>query len=184
MFYKAFFQAGLWYIQDLYGSGGTVVPFHVWVSRGVRKNNFIKWMGLIDKTRRLNKDVLEPVNGEPNQLSLFSEGPVCAMANIIICDKLLQRQTGDHAQVPKVSKYIEDVTDIEWSNIYVRGNKTPPDTKTKDFQYRFMQDLLSNRYWLHKWQVTDSATCLYCNIKTETISHLFWECSDSRIFWR
>jgi hypothetical protein len=66
-----------------------------------------------------------------------------------------------------------------------RANKIPMDTKTKDFQYRFIHDILSNKYWLHKWKVKESAECTYCNhhSESETIEHLFWSCDQSQLFW-
>ena len=182
VFYVDFFRAGLWYIQDLYTNDGSVVPFDVWVKRGVKRSNLIKWMGLVKKCKHLN-NVLEPVNEEPNLLSLMSEGILGEMSNRHIYIKLLEKKTGDHLQVPRIMKYIDDVEDTEWMEAYVRGNKIPVDTKTKAFQYRFLQDLLSNRYWLHKWRSADSPICLYCNERIETIEHMFWDCNDTVRFW-
>ncbi len=188
--YRNFFEAGLWYITDLFEDDQhtIIVPFSVWVSRGVGKQNVIKWMGLVNtcKVQRLiGTNVMEPVGDEPNQISLFSEIPImsnCNNKNIYL--KLLIKKTGDLIQVPRISKYLEDTVDINWSEVYTRGNIVPIDTKTKDFQYKFIQDLLSNRYWLHKWKIVDSPICLYCKSEIETIEHMFWECSNIQEFWK
>lgn len=189
IFYREFFKAGLWYTADLYVDVQLKepIPFNTWVSRGVRKHNFIKWMGLLSKAKHLSiPAVMEPLGDEPNQLSLYSEIPIMLPKcnSKMIYQKLLEKKTGNHLQVPRISKYMDDTDNIDWSSIFIRGNKTPCDTKTKDFQYRFVQDLLSNQYWLHKWRIADSALCKYCNLNEETISHMFWECVNVQQFFR
>ena len=67
--------------------------------------------------------------------------------------------------------------------MYQRSHTIPVDTKTKDFQYRFVHDILINRYWLYKWKLKDNAKCTYCNADSETIEHMFWSCDKSQEFW-
>jgi hypothetical protein len=53
IFYKDMFQAGIWLVNDLYDDAGNIVSFTTWVNRGVLKSSLIKWMGLIQITKRL-----------------------------------------------------------------------------------------------------------------------------------
>ena len=42
-----------------------------------------------------------------------------------------------------------DAQNTNWSIVYERAYRIPMDTRTKVFQYKFLQDVLVNRYWLN-----------------------------------
>lgn len=184
LFYKELFTAGAWYITDLYRLDGTAVDFETLVSRGVGRCNLIKWMGLIEKTKRLIVLNNGP-SGEINQLVLATNVPFDQTNNKTIYNKLLLKTTQYIAEVyvPRISKYLENSQTIEWNEVYLRANQTTIDTKTKEFQYIFIHDLLSNHYWLHKWGVKDTDICQYCKTESENIVHMFWTCPTSTLFW-
>ena len=184
LFYEQLFRAGVWYISDLYGADGSAIPFETWVSRGVGRHNLIKWMGLIKKTKQMKGQCDEP-NEEGPKLSFLAKGPMNAVNTKVIYIELLAKtfpQTTE-VYVPRISKYLNNYV-INWSEVYLRASKTTMDTKTREFQYKFIHDLLSNSYWLHKWKKKDTATCQFCNMsETENIVHMFWSCHKTEEFW-
>ena len=99
-----------------------------------------------------------------------------------IYSKLNRLRTGSDVAVPKIDKYIENLESVDWSKVYSWANKVPIDTTTKDFQYKFVTDLLSNRHWLKKWKIADSAKCFYCKAHDENCIHMFWTCSHTKQF--
>ena len=187
IFYEQLFKAGAWYKRDLYETDGSVIPFQTWIARGVGRQNLMKWMGLVKKTNELNKYDDDCIDDqvEVTQLLLQSKGPIEQLSNKAIYREVLANKVPQTAKVhvPRISRYLDN-SEINWSNVYLRANKTTTDTKTKEFQYRFLQDLLSNRYWLHKWKVKDTATCHYCTCDQENIVHMFWTCQKTKEFWR
>jgi hypothetical protein len=139
-------------------------------------------MGLVRKTR--DKEINEMSHSaETVKMSLLGKGPLCKMKSFEIYKELLKVKVGQDVYVPRISLFMNDPEDIDWCQVYERANRIPMDTKTKDFQYRFIHDILSNKYWLHKWKVKESAECTYCNSESETIEHLFWSCDQSQLFW-
>jgi hypothetical protein len=181
IYYKHFREAGVWYIDDLYQSDGTPIPFKEWVSRGVNPQNVIQWMGLIQKTKHLL--VQSGKQMEVTQLAFANKGPLLEVDSKTIYSELLKVKTGAHVCEPNIVKYF--IEPVHWSDIFHRANKVPIDTKMKEFQYRFLYDLLANNYWLHKWKIKQSASCLYCTTtnQVENILHMFWECELTQQFW-
>ncbi len=47
----------------------------------------------------------------------------------------------------------------------------------------YIDNLAANAV-LHKMKLTNTNTCIFCNIEIETIEHLFWECINVKNFWR
>ena len=181
VFYNEFFKAGLWFVNDLYDCNKRVVPFSVWESRGVHRQHMLRWMGLLAATKKLAKGTHSA--DETISLTLGVEKPLANMNNKIIYQELLSGKITDVVCTPKASKYLE-TQNIRWSDVYCWAN-APMDTKTKEFQYKFVNDILANNYWLHKWGIKDSAECTYCNEgETESIRHMFWDCRNTQQFWQ
>ena len=57
------------------------------------------------------------------------------------------------------------------------------DTYTRAFQYKFLNNILVNRYWLHKWKIEKDDKCIWCNKYSDTLIHSFWECEHIKVFW-
>lgn len=57
------------------------------------------------------------------------------------------------------------------------------DTKAKEFQYKFLNDILATNYWLHKWKITSTDMCTFCANESEILQQLFWECKWARELW-
>ena len=49
------------------------------------------------------------------------------------------------------------------------------DVKSRAFQYKFVNNILKNNYWLHKWIIKD--LCTFCHSNIESLIHLFWFCN-------
>ena len=50
------------------------------------------------------------------------------------------------------------------------------DTELQWLQYRINYRILATNSYLFKIKYIDSDTCSFCNIETETITHLLWDC--------
>ena len=186
LYYEDLFAAGAWYINDLYEQDGTPVTFEKWVSRGVNKHSLIKWMGLIKKTTHMRVNRVNNNYDEALELALLSKGALSHLNSKLIYEEMLAKKIGHTVCIPRIAKYV-DTENVDWKEIYIRANKAPRDTKTKEFQYKFLHDLLSNRYWLCKWNLSDNEFCTHCgngNSNVETIQHMFWDCESMTNFWR
>lgn len=184
LYYDDLFTAGAWYIEDLYQNNGTPVPFETWIARGVSRKLLIKWVGLIRKTRQMRVYGINSIEGQ--QLSVLSKEPLMYSNSKQMYSAIIAEKYGQSACIPRISKYLDN-DNIDWKEMYLRANEFPVDTKTKEFQFRFLHDVLANRYWLHKWNMAESAMCEKCtneDVTQENIAHMFWECNDTQKFWK
>jgi hypothetical protein len=84
-----------------YESDGKAVPFEMWVRRGVRRQSLMKWMGLVQKTKKLFVNCDHP-NGEVVQLSVLNSGPIVQTNNKRLYSELLVRKTGKFVHIPRI----------------------------------------------------------------------------------
>jgi hypothetical protein len=183
VFYLDFLQSGIRYISDLYDDTGAVIPFQIWINRGVNPNKFLKWRGLISATAKCSRNAL--LFSTAIKLCIHPDKPITELNNNLLYRELLSIKTGQDVNIPKIIKYLDNNQAAPWEDIYLRGNQIPIDTKTKEFQYKFIHDILSNRYWLHKWGIVESPRCIYCDDEDniENIKHMFWTCEQTTVFW-
>ena len=162
-----------------------MISFEHWVSENLARHKNIKRMSLTSRTKSMYKRTKITETTETTDLCLCNERGILLdnMTGKDIYTNLIIR-TGSGVTVSKIAKYIENSESVDWSKVYSWANKVPIGAKTKEFQYKFVNDLLSNRYWLKKWKEADSATRCYCKAHDENIIHMVWICSHTKQFWK
>ena len=100
------------------------------------------------------------------------------LPNIYITQSFLYWQLiePDHNDVivPRIGRHCPE--DIDCKSVYNRAFKIPCNTKLQEFQYKFLNYILINNYWILKWGLKDDDICTFCNEETEDICHVFGEC--------
>ena len=84
--------------------------------------------------------------------------------------------------IPRITKYT-NLDNTDWSTHYITALTIPLDTKTREFKFKFLHDVLVNNFWLRKWSLEENNLCTFCNLMREDILHLFWHCEYVQTFW-
>ena len=71
-----------------------------------------------------------------------------------------------------------------WSQIFKKLIKTTSDTKLRWLQFRIAHSILTTNRSVSKYDNNQSHLCQFCHAHSETIQHLFWECSKVKNFWK
>ena len=58
------------------------------------------------------------------------------------------------------------------------------EVKLRWFQYRLIHRILTTNTYLYKLKYTENDLCTFCQIESESIIHLLWECKFAQIFWK
>ena len=164
MFCEELEKAGLYYVEDMYDTQGKLRQFDYWLNKGVPKTLYMMWAGLTSSVKdkfTLCTDCIvsypEPVI-KLNNINYRFE----AINSKTLYDELIKRSVGNECNIPKVVKYLtddtENYTDYEWKEVFKRIY-LPMDVKTRDFQYRFLYNILSNNHKLHMWHLKSDSLC-------------------------
>jgi hypothetical protein len=83
-------------------------------------------------------------------------------------EKLLN---SNHRVTPKIrtEKYVIIPQEDNVESVFKRCHKYVLDTSTKIFQYKFLNDILANNYWLRKWKIVEDETCTFCKNNVENM---------------
>ena len=81
-------------------------------------------------------------------------------------------------------KWEEQFQNIKWKIVYTTYIRSTISSKIRNFQYKFLTRILPTNKWLYKCKLVNSSLCDFCNMFTDSINHLFWECQHIQQFWR
>ena len=90
-----------------------------------------------------------------------------------------------HSERPKcIDKWTERLqVNLEINTIFTKLKKTTQDTRLRWFQYRLIYRILPTQRFLFLRNIADSSVCTFCGKEEETLEHLFWDCTETQIFW-
>lgn len=188
IYFEDFYKIGIKYVTDLFDGSQKVIPFNAWTRKGLPLSNFMNWAGLISASSKCKHlvDVWTSTRSQTVHL-IVSDGstvPLEGISSRFMYNLLIDLKHGYNTNVPNIAKYI-DLNNMyqPWENIYGIAHASI-DISTRDFQFRFLHDILANNYWLQKWGIRNSAACTFCNNNDENIVHLFWHCAHITTFWK
>ena len=185
--YKHFSNVGINYVNDLYRAEGVPKTFQFWLKKGLQKGDYLKWRGLIKATKKMHiwKDKTERA---PNIVCTIRAGKTEKHINEIRTKEVYMSIIGEDKNIsfdvkPQVIRYLHGTEEVNWHEIFSLIKKHTVDTKSKEFQFMFLHDILPTKYWLFKWKIEDNDRCTFCNSNTETLGHLFWDCARIKALW-
>jgi hypothetical protein len=78
----------------------------------------------------------------------------------------------------------ERINNETWNTIYYTPHLAKKkETKLKFIQMKILHRILPTNEWLYKCRLTNSKNCTFCQIYSETIEHLLWECPNTKTIW-
>jgi len=181
VFYKDLNEKGVCYIRDMYDEENKIIPFHSLITRGLKKCEWLRWHGLVNSIKHLGQGT-DSGNSEKNAQFCVDEKDIYKCTSKELYKYVMVKRHGNSIHIPKIAKYIGD-KNVDWSTVYMRPFKYIMDSRTAEFQYKFLHDILVNQYWLYKWNLTGSSICRLCKETDENIYHMFWECRHVISFW-
>ena len=76
-----------------------------------------------------------------------------------------------------------DITSTEWYSVYNKKVKQISDKNVAEFNYKLLNNLLCNDYYLSKWKIGHTMYCKVCPADIEFTQHLIYSCSNVQRIW-
>ena len=188
------FSSGMWFVGDLFQEGN-VIPFDVWLKRGVNESLRMKWYSIVRCVQNRWPVLRNNVELGSQNLSLtcgvLLEGTFVDIKDItqkIIKDILSSRKfnslmDNDHKYRIAHERFHGFMSNTDWESIFMIPRKSPVDNKTKDMQYKILMRFIPTNYLLYKMKKVNSQNCHFCIVEPETIEHLFFNCVIVKNIW-
>ena len=72
---------------------------------------------------------------------------------------------------------------LPWQKIHVLPRSDTLDSKTREFQYKFLNRIIYTSKALYEMGIVSYPTCTFCCMSEKSLEHLFIYCEISRNFW-
>ena len=189
-FNKSLFQAGLWFIGDLFNEHNKIVPFEQWVYRGVSSNSYLVWRGLVTKLVqnlniardfRSNNGITQKFIG----IKLSGNKINIQDLNMKIIKKFLVLNTKLDSEFKNTAYYNTTFGQMDsdaWAKIYVLAYLLPVNNKVIELQYKILFRLLVTNKLFYQIQIKTTPNCPICEIDTQTIEHFFFSAKKLKHF--
>ena len=84
------------------------------------------------------------------------------------------------------TKWIQQtgILEEDWFGSFALLKKTTSDTKLRWLQFRVLHSILTTNRSVSKYKNEQSDLCHFCNIASESIQHLLWQCEIVNSFWK
>ncbi len=140
VYYEDFREAGLWTIKDLY-ENRKLRNFEFWKSKGIKHSRYLEWRGLISaislKNKKFIKEDALSLNSDP--ILKISKNKEMVRAQCRDICKLLIKNIFCR---PTAEKYYPNISQEDWKKIYLIPWQCSMDTKSRAFQYSFLQRII------------------------------------------
>jgi len=186
IYWNEFQSAGIWTLGDLFNKDGSLIPFQIWQKRGIF--NYLKWRALITIANQLKRDC--DIQNCSRDKDIIFKLDVCYLnkrlliAEVnshVIYQCLLENIVGNEVINPRICKFVR--CEKDWKEVYLLPYHICIDVRSRLFQFKFLNDILANNYWLKKWNIQEHDHCTFCKTNTESLIHLFWSCLVVQDFW-
>ena len=78
---------------------------------------------------------------------------------------------------------IFDIKEVDWEKTYTLPFLCTKETKLRIFQFKLLHRRIATNSFLCKIGVKDTDKCSFCKSETESLIHLFWDCTIVKEFW-
>ena len=189
-FSKSLFQAGLWYIKDLFTENETVIPFHTWLKRGALPKDYLIWKKVVWTVNTRYEIIRTPIDnshsGSPEHfIGIFVMNHYVHLNKMLLKDikNLYTQRVFNGLKKEKryktVNQYnlqLGQVSDREWENIFLLPHTLPVENQIKEIQYKILLRYVPTNSLLYKMKKVNAPNCHICRTEVQTIEHLFYEC--------
>lgn len=181
IYWKSFMDLGIWTLSDILDKNKTIIPYEFWQLKGLHE--YLKWRTLAQIANQ-NKNLAWSDITPENSLSVTINKIVTPLEKTktkAIYKQIRDNLIGTETTIPRVQKFKRCQKD--WKKTYLISFKHFSDTKTRDFHFKFLNDILVNNYWLKKWKIKVDDKCRLCKDHSETLLHQFWKCRKIQTLW-
>ena len=183
IFYPKWHNAGFNFVHDLLTAEGNIKPFQALIDQGIDKGDWLKWQALVRIVKRESQKLSKKPEG---LIPKLGGRPLQKLDSKSLYNIFIDKDTGSENICGRFTQRYFDTAEeyVDLAKKSFLGCKVfLTDVRLKEFQFKFLHDILVNNYWLEKWKIRGDALCTFCKSETENILHMYYECHEVLLFW-
>ena len=188
IFYKQWYENGILTIADVLDDQGSFLDFDGFCRKYPNvKTNFLTYLSVLQAVPKewIRECTGSAVNLDVNQYWLNKINMGRSPSKLLYW-KLLENVVSMECKVR--SKWMEDlhrdIDDDYWESCFKQIYSCTISSNLRIFQYKFLHRIIFLNYRLHKMKIKENSLCTFCEENDETITHFFFDCQVTKLFWK
>ena len=187
LYSKQLIELGIIKLQNIVDAEGNLLTFDNLPFEVKSKTNFLYWNGLLKAIPKtwIPRLKIETTVLTHSTVPLNIKGPEkdLALLNIksLYSELLKQKITTSRSVQHFTEKY--NIDEITWKRIYKLPYDLKLNNRVKEFQYKIIHGYLATNLLLYKMKIVSSPRCNFCDLYSQSIQHMFFECLPIRNIW-
>ena len=182
---------GIVKIGDLISDNGRFLESEKLLQSRLSPIHFFKLMGIVNSIpndwKLIIKQSQQHLCPPANDTIQINNGSAAvdilkATSKILYNEFKRKKQTAPSAQ-NKIKLKFPDLS-LAWKEIYSLPFVVTHDTKTREFQYKLLNNIVFTNEKLFRFKMIDSPLCAFCQTEVESPEHLFFHCNVTKSFWQ
>ena len=190
VFYETFHRVGITFVNDLFPLDTFQNSFKYWVSKGLHPSHWLRWYGLCTASLKLKQiDLLSTNTLFSNDIFITTpdDKRIILKQNFKSKDyyNLLMLNNGINWPSSK-EKLLTNfaIDENELGSYFLLMHTIGAENRIKELQYRILTSIYNTNVLLVKKKLKDTCSCDFCQTKSETLNHLFYQCPVTESFWK
>ena len=100
----------------------------------------------------------------------------------IFYDKLITQN--DYPEICNKWQTVFPECVFDWYKVFNLYRYNLKDVKLLEFQYKFLNKAVYTKRELLRMHLVDNDMCTFCNDASESLCHVYWDCSETQTFWK
>jgi len=181
--YKKWLKKGIKCVQDLFDENGNLLTSKDLMSRFNMSFNILHHLSLVKAIPKHWRNQMKMnVQSQKVDPEACVYDQIMVLTNKKLYWKLLENTVKQPTAIDHWISLFPFLHDNDFGEIYALPHKLM-ETRLQSFQYKLLHRILPCKYNLHKWSISQSPSCNYCNC-VDTIEHCFFYCNMSDRFWK
>ena len=175
-------KKGIIKLCDLLDDTGKLKTWDVLQSKNITMAEYFLLMSVFDtiplEWKNILKQQLQMAQGDGNN---SNDIVFPTTSRVLYWDLVKKFETNPTSKY----KYEElfPTTDLPWQEIYLIPRNVTVDTKTREFQFKYLHRIVFTNKALFKMGIVSSSLCTFCGKFEESLEHLFIHCEITSSFW-
>ena len=186
-FIRQWLKEGILSIEHLKKNPTTFLSYKEFLTKYSLKPCFLAFNGIISTLKSLRERFKNNIiNIEKEDVKPFNKSFLVTKkpSNLVYRNLVALKSEKPLSSQAKWQNDCKLEDEIDWKKTFQRARTCTKSTKIIIFQFKLLHRRLATNSFLFKISARDNDRCTFCGGETETLLHIFWNCTLTSLFWK
>jgi hypothetical protein len=180
---KKLVDIGFMRVHQLFNDNGDLIDFKDLPEVVRSKTNFLYYNSICKSLpTKKYENVVKYIDASDTLLTFAGGTDLLTVHYKVLYNELVRRKL-EYSKAVHDYSTTYDIPEEMWTKLFQLPFVLKLSNTEKEFQYKITHGYLATNRLLYKMNIIDSPRCNFCNLYSQSIKHMLWECLPVRSIW-